>query len=154
MGVGPPALQELIFRHQLPGLFRQGAQHRKRLVGQMDRLLPTPQPLVPEVQTKGCEAEDALVPHSAPPVPRRATPRTDRARTGHVPRSRSGGTPRTIAGKSQTNLKTFLRLLLLLGLSFSHRIGGGPGPAGLGAVPGARDSDRASRARPSRRSEI
>src|SRR5262249_8035438 len=66
------------------------------------------QPLVPEVQTKGCEAEDALVPHSAPPVPRRATPRTDRARTGPVPRSRSGGTPRTIAGKSQTNLKTFL----------------------------------------------
>src|SRR5262245_5367292 len=50
----------------------------------------------------------------------RCTHGSCRARCGEVQRSLSRCAPGGILGKSQTELKTFLRLLLPLGLSFCH----------------------------------
>src|SRR5204863_5355645 len=58
MGLGPYDLQELVLGHQLPRMLCQVVQDGKRLARQMDRLLPTPQPLVPDVHPKGFEDED------------------------------------------------------------------------------------------------
>jgi hypothetical protein len=66
MGLGPYDLEKLIFGHQLPSVLCQVAQDSKRLVRQVEHLLRTPQPLVPHVQTKGLEDQDALVLHVAP----------------------------------------------------------------------------------------
>ena len=66
MGLRPHNLQEFVFGHQLSSMLCQVVQHGKRLVRQMDHLRPTPQLLVPHVETKGLEDQDALFLHGSP----------------------------------------------------------------------------------------
>jgi hypothetical protein len=66
MGLGPHDLQKFVFGHQLPRMLCQVAQDSKRLVRQVERLRPTPQPLVSHVETKGLEDQNTLFWHGSP----------------------------------------------------------------------------------------
>jgi hypothetical protein len=62
-GPGPHRVEQLLLRHELPGVFDQMRKHRKRFGPERDLLRAPPELRVPRIETKPPEAQRLALMH-------------------------------------------------------------------------------------------